>query len=191
MTTTALPTPERFFDIALSFQRSRALKAAIDLDVFTAIGEGAETAADIAGRCHASERGVRILCDYLTICGLVTKDGGRYRLPPDSMAFLSKRSPIYLGGTMDFLASDAITRNFDTLADTIRRGSVSDAGNIVGLAQDHWVNFAKAMVPMMMPAAMGIAEILQIASGRPGPHSRHRRGPRHVRYRSGAAQSGG
>jgi SAM-dependent methyltransferase len=167
MTTTALPTPERFFDMALSFQRTRALKAAIDLDVFTAIGEGAETTADIAGRCHASERGVRILCDYLTICGLVTKDGGRYRLPPDSMAFLSKRSPMYLGGTMDFLASDAVTRNFDTLAETIRRGSVSDTGNIVGLAQDHWVNFAKAMVPMMMPAAMGIAEILQIASAGP------------------------
>ena len=167
MTTTALPTPERFFDMALSFQRTRALKAALELDLFTAIGDGAETAAAIAERCHAAERGIRILCDYLTICGLVMKDGGRYRLPPDSMAFLSKRSPTYLGGTMDFLASDAITRNFDTLADTIRRGSVTDAANIVGEAQDHWVNFAKAMVPMMMPAAMGIADILQIGSTGP------------------------
>jgi SAM-dependent methyltransferase len=167
MTTTALPTPERFFDMAFSFQRTRALKAALDLDVFTAIGEGAETVAAIAERCHASERGIRILCDYLTICGLVTKDGGRYRLTPDSMAFLSKRSPMYLGGTMDFLASDAVTRNFNTLTDTIRRGSVTDAASMVGEGQDHWVNFAKAMVPMMMPAAMGIAEILEIGAAGP------------------------
>jgi 2-polyprenyl-3-methyl-5-hydroxy-6-metoxy-1,4-benzoquinol methylase len=161
MTTTALPTPERFFDMALSFQRSRALKAAIDLDVFTAVADGADSAAAIAERCHATERGIRILCDYLTICGLVTKNGGRYGLPPDSMAFLSKRSPMYLGGTMDFLASDAVTRNFDNLAETIRRGSV--ANNMVSEAPDHWVNFAKAMVPMMMPAAMAIADIVPTA----------------------------
>ena len=168
MTTTALPTPERFFDMAFSFQRTGALKAAIDLEVFTAIAEGAETAAAIAKRCGGTERGIRILCDYLTICGLVTKDGGRYHLTPDSAAFLSKSSPMYLGGTVTFLASSPITRNFDNLADTIRRGSVSDDGNTVtGQEQDLWVNFAKAMVPMMMPAAMGIAEILQIASAGP------------------------
>jgi SAM-dependent methyltransferase len=165
MTTTALPTPERFFDMAFSYQRTGALKAAVDLDVFTAIGDGADTVAAIAERCRATERGIRILCDYLTICGLVTKDGDRYRLTPDSAAFLSKSSPMYLGGTVAFLASNPITRNFDNLADTIRRGSVSQEGSIVaGQEQDLWVNFAKAMVPMMMPAAIGIAEILQIAS---------------------------
>jgi hypothetical protein len=139
MTTTALPTPERFFDMAFSFQRTGALKAAIDLEVFTAIAEGAETAAAIAKRCGGTERGIRILCDYLTICGLVTKDGGRYHLTPDSAAFLSKSSPMYLGGTVTFLASSPITRNFDNLADTIRRGSVSDDGNTVtGQEQDLW-----------------------------------------------------
>ena len=168
MTTTALPTPERFFDMAFSFQRTGALKAAIDLEVFTAIAEGADTATAIAKRCGATERGTRILCDYLTICGLLTKDGGRYHLAPDAAAFLTKSSPMYLGGTVAFLASNPVTRNFDNLADTIRRGSVSDDGNTVtGQEQDLWVNFAKAMVPMMMPAAMGIAEILQIGSAGP------------------------
>ena len=168
MTTTALPTPERFFDMAFSFQRTGALKAAIDLEVFTAIAEGADTAAAIAKRCRATERGIRILCDYLTICGLLTKDGGQYQLAPDSAAFLSKSSPMYLGGTVAFLASNPVTRNFDNLADTIRRGSVSEEGNTVaGQEQDLWVNFAKAMVPMMMPAAFGIADALQIASAGP------------------------
>jgi len=167
-TTTTMPTPELFFDMAFSFQRTGALKAAVELDVFTAIGEGADTAPALAKRCRGTERGIRILCDYLTICGLLTKNGDRYQLTADTAAFLSKNSPMYLGGTVAFLSSDAVTRNFDKLADTIRRGSVSDEGNTVaGEEQELWVNFARAMVGMMMPAAMGIADILQIAAAGP------------------------
>jgi SAM-dependent methyltransferase len=161
-------TPDLFFDMAFSFQRTGALKAAVELDIFTAIDEGANTAPALAARCHGTERGVRILCDYLTVAGLLTKNGGAYDLAPDSAPFLTKRSPMYLGSVVAFLASAEITRNFDNLADTIRRGSVSDAGNTVaGHDQELWVNFAREMVPMMMPAAIGIAQILEIASAGP------------------------
>src|SRR6266853_119539 len=62
------PSPELVFDTLNAYQRSAALKAAIQLDVFTAIGEGNATAQTIAGRCQTSERGMRILCDFLAIC---------------------------------------------------------------------------------------------------------------------------
>ena len=52
-----MPSPELFFDTMFAPQRAAALKAAIDLEVFTAIGDGAGTVAAIAGRCQASERG--------------------------------------------------------------------------------------------------------------------------------------
>jgi hypothetical protein len=41
--------------------------------VFTAIGSGIESAPTLAQKCQASERGMRILCDYLTIIGFLTK----------------------------------------------------------------------------------------------------------------------
>jgi hypothetical protein len=46
----------------------------------------------IANLVHASERGIRILCDYLTIIGLLAKSGDTYGLTPESAAFLSNRS---------------------------------------------------------------------------------------------------
>jgi hypothetical protein len=37
------------------------------VEVFTAIGDGNQTADAIARRCQASERGIRILCDSLVV----------------------------------------------------------------------------------------------------------------------------
>ena len=70
--------------------------------MFTAIGEGNTTVAEIAKRCHASEKGTRVLCDYLTIMEMLTKQGDRYGLTLDSSVFLDKRSPAYLGGAVEF-----------------------------------------------------------------------------------------
>lgn len=69
------------------------MKGAIELDLFTATGEGNTTASEIASRCEASERGIRVLCDFQTIGGFLTKADGRYGLTPDTAAFLDRRSP--------------------------------------------------------------------------------------------------
>jgi 2-polyprenyl-3-methyl-5-hydroxy-6-metoxy-1,4-benzoquinol methylase len=158
------PSPELFFDVAFAHQRTAALKAAVELDVFTAIGDGAHTAREIAKSIAASERGVRILCDYLTISGLLVKKGDRYELTPDSATFLTKRSPAYLGGTLQFLSTPDLLRNFDNLAETIRRGRVAAEGNTVSDSNPIWVQFARAMVAMMMPAAQAIADVLDVSS---------------------------
>jgi hypothetical protein len=50
------PNPEKIFDTLNAHQKTAALKAGIELDVFTAVGEGADTAAALAKRCQASER---------------------------------------------------------------------------------------------------------------------------------------
>ena len=87
------PTPERFFNTVNAYQQTEAMKAAIELEIFAAIAEGCTTAAAIASRCQAAERGVRILCDFLTIHGYLTKDGVHYGLAPDSTLFLNRHSP--------------------------------------------------------------------------------------------------
>jgi hypothetical protein len=42
------PNPERIFNAINAYQQSAALKTGIDLDIFTAIGEGANTAVSLA-----------------------------------------------------------------------------------------------------------------------------------------------
>jgi 2-polyprenyl-3-methyl-5-hydroxy-6-metoxy-1,4-benzoquinol methylase len=116
----------------------------------------------IASRIKASDRGTRVLCDYLTIIGFLTKSGQSYALTPDAAAFLTRKSPAYLGGTIEFLASPDIVRNFDDLAATIRRGTAK--ANTVSEANPVWTAFARAMAPMMVPAAQAIADALEIGA---------------------------
>ena len=154
-----MPSADIVFDTLFAYQRSAALKSAIELDVFTAIDEGAGTASAIAQRSGATERGIRILCDYLTVVGLLKKSDSAYHLTPEASAFLSKRSPAYLGTTARFLLLPELKKNFDDLTETVRRGGVSAAGNTVAEENLIWVEFARAMAPMMMPAAFAIANL--------------------------------
>lgn len=155
------PTPDLFFETMQGYQRTAALRAAIDLELFAAIGEGAATPPAIAKRCGAPERGVRILSDYLTILGLLSKKGDAYQLTPESAAFLDKRSPMYLGGIVEFMCAPAIVQVFDNLTATIRRGSVTAEESSVIEENPVWETFARAMVPMMMPVSQAIADILK------------------------------
>jgi len=59
----APPNPGLVFDMVNAHIRSAALKAAIELDVFRAVGEGPGDVTSIARHAAASERGTRILCD--------------------------------------------------------------------------------------------------------------------------------
>src|ERR1044072_2632586 len=119
------PSPQLFFQTINAHQRTEALKAAIELEVFTAIGEGNTTASAIANRCQTAERGMRILCDYLTIMGMLTKQGNEYALTLDSATFLDKRSPAYLGGTVEFLCSPTLVEGTKRMTEAVRKGGTA------------------------------------------------------------------
>ncbi len=165
MATDAMPTPDLYFDTILAFQRSSALKSAIELDLFTAISDGARTPAALAKATGAQERGLRILSDYLTTIGFLTKTVDSYDLTPESAFFLSKKSPAYLGGTTAFLHSGVVVGQYEHLTETIRRGT--PPLNMVADNNPAWVEFAHAMVPMMMPTAHAIAELPGVSSAGP------------------------
>lgn len=150
------PSPQLFFQTINAYQRTEGLKAAIDLEVFTAIGEGNTTAAEIAKRCDASERGTRILCDFLCIIGFLTKEQNRYALTTDSAMFLDKRSPAYLGGAVEFISSPMLTDAFKDFAAAVRKGgTVLSEGGTVAAENPIWVKFARGMAPMMaLPAQL-------------------------------------
>jgi len=147
------------FDTFNAYQRTQAVKAGIDLEVFTAIAEGKTTTNAIAERCGASERGTRILCDYLTIIGFLTKENGNYGLTPDSAMFLDKRSPAYMGTVTEFILSPHIIDNFDHLTEAVKKGGT--AGETEALAPEHpmWVRFARAMAPMMAMPSQLVAKL--------------------------------
>ena len=161
------PSPQLFFETINAFQKSAALKAAIDLGLFTAIGNNSATAAELATLCQCPERGIRILADNLTILGFLTKAGEIYALTPSSAVFLVESSPAYMGAAVKFLLAPGLTEAFTDLASTIRRGRLhtTEQGTT---APDHpaWVEFARAMGPMMVPTSQGAAELVTLDASR-------------------------
>lgn len=156
------PSPILFFETIRAFQQSVALKAAIDIDLFTAIAEGASTVSAIALRCSASERGVRIVADYLAALGFLTKEDGRYALTNDSFMFLNRRSPAYVGSAANFLFDPdmlALHRDFTTV---VREGT-SPAPSLEP-ENPMWVNFARSMAPLMAMPAQLVADLLGVSA---------------------------
>ena len=159
--TQSMPSADIVFDTLFAYQRSAALKSALDLDLFTAIDEGARTASALAKRCGASERGTRVLCDFLATLGFLGKSDDMYQLTPEAATFLSQRSPAYLGTTARFLLRPELKGKFDELTEAVRHGGVPPGReNIVSDENPIWIEFARSMMPMMVPAAHAIADLI-------------------------------
>jgi len=155
------PSPLLIFDALNGFQRATALKAAIELEVFTLVGSGVTKAAELAQRAQTSEKGMRILCDFMTIQGFLTKQNGAYGLTQDSAVFLDKKSPAYLGSIAFFLVHPTHVANYMDLTGAVRKGgTVSEHGNM-GPEAPIWVDFAKFMAPV---SAMGSGALAQIVN---------------------------
>jgi len=163
----APPSPELFFETANAFQKTEALKAAVELELFTAIAEGKQTAEEIASRCKASARGTRILCDYLVVNGFLTKQAGRYSLTRDSAVFLDKRSPGYIGGALRFLLLPQQVEAYEHLADAVRKGGTVMEQHGIQPESPMWVEFAQSMAPMMTVPAELLAKLLKADEGKP------------------------
>ena len=161
-------TPAIVFENLQAYQRTFALKAAIELDVFRAVGEGPGDVASIASHSKASERGIRILCDFLVINGLLQKVDGHYRHTPSSAAFLDPSSPSCLASMVGFLALPEMRQTYEHLADIVRNGrTVLPGEGTVEPENPVWVEFARSMAPMMAPLAGPLGAI--VLEGRTGP----------------------
>ncbi|MGG7576446.1 SAM-dependent methyltransferase [Rhizobium sp. Nf11,1] len=137
-------SPELVVDALFACRKTAAIRAAIELDLFTHIGEG-KTAAVLASATSASQRGVRILCDYLVVHGFLTKEGDQYRMTPSTRMFLDRNSPAYMGSAVEFTAAPEVLDNFlrDPAA-VVRNGGSAGLAN---LSPDNpvWLKFARGM----------------------------------------------
>lgn len=162
------PTPIRIFQLLTAYQQTEALRAAIELDLFTQLVDGPLTAAEVAKRISAAQRGARILCDYLTITGLLTKTQDKYALTPEAQFFLSRRSPAYVGLATQFMCSPYHREHFAHLADAVRNGgAATDEQASTTPENPIWINFARGMAPLRVASAEFIAKLVAADQGRP------------------------
>jgi len=166
--TAGRPTPERIFNTLNAHEQTAALLSAIELDIFSAIGAGATTAAEIAAKTGAAEKGARILCDFMTIHGFLTKDQGKYALTQESAFFLDRKSPACLASMAGFLGHKQARARFDSLTESVRKGgSVWSEGDNTKPNDEFWVTFARSMAGLAVPSSQFIAALIRAEEGKP------------------------
>lgn len=147
--------PSWLIDEFCAYQRSMALRTAIELDLFTRIGAGANTIPALAKATRASVRGLRVLCDYLAVHQHLVKEGNRYRLSLNSRVYLSRDSPACIGYAIEFLASDTYVKAFGDLLHSVKRGRRPSL-------RTRWPDYARLMSPLAQPVAEFMAEAMKV-----------------------------
>ena len=150
------PSPELFLKAVMAYRDSAAIKGAVELDLFSALAQGVDTAVGLAEHCQADARGMRILCDYLCAMGLLEKSGSSYALTGDSAVFLDRNSPAYMGDVVNFLLDPFFIRDIGDVAGAVRKGGVvtsAEGSDVPG--HPMWVTFARSMTGLnRMPAGL-------------------------------------
>ena len=97
--------------------------------------------------------------------GFLNKKGTSYSLTQDSALFLDQRSPAYLGGSIRFLLSPQSLEGFRELTAAVRKGGTVIDHDSTKPEHPMWVDFARAMVPLMKMPADLIAKLLKADDG--------------------------
>ena len=163
------PSPQVFPETVSAYQRTSALKAAIELDLLTAIVEGNKTADSLALRCQASQRGIRIVADDLTTIGFLRKNDSQYALTPDSAPFRNRHSPAYTGSAIGFLLHPEQVKAFADVAGAVRKGGTVGNGAFLDPENEIWITFAEVMRKVQTMTLKRIISNREFGRGPPNP----------------------
>jgi SAM-dependent methyltransferase len=153
-------TLDDFVVKARDFQESRVLLTALELDVFTAMGDGA-TVEQVAAARQTSERGMDLLLHALASMGVTTKAKGVFRLLPELRPHL---------GSKDFRAGWMHTVNvwnvWSTLTEAVRSGTSAVAPGVERRDLEWLESFIAAMHRNAAMRARRMVEVVGAAGVR-------------------------
>ena len=147
--------PDDLNDMIRGFMPSRAILTALELDVFTAVGN-AGTAQEIAAVIKAPARSTEMLLNALVSLKLLEKRDGIYTNTPVAARFLVERSPDSARAAQLHTAN--LWRRWSKLTDAVRSGTAVEAGRDNG-----WVNsFIAAMDHTARGRARAVAQAVEL-----------------------------
>jgi hypothetical protein len=117
--------PSHIMQVGTGFMASKTVLSAVELELFTKLGVGAMSAAEIAEQLGLDARAVPDFPDALVALGLLDRDGdgadALYRNTDATAAFLDKLSPTYLGGILE-MANARLYPFWGDLTEALRTG---------------------------------------------------------------------
>lgn len=119
------PLPDEFLQSLRAWQASRVLLTAIELDLFTAVGDGASGAA-VARRLNADPRGVEALLNAVAGLGHLEKKDGIFRNGPLAARYLCAGAPD--DQRAGLLHTAALWHRWSHLTECVRSGAPAPRG---------------------------------------------------------------
>ena len=134
--------PDELNDRIRAFWESRALLTALELDLFTAVGDGAG-AKEAAAHLHTDPRATEMLLNVLVSLRLLVKQEGVFRNTPQAARY-------FTAGSRDnarpaLLHTAHLWQRWSTLTDCVRAGTAVAAAEIAGRGEDWTEAFIAAM----------------------------------------------
>jgi len=125
-----------------AFQGSRVVLTALELDMFTAVGDGAG-AVELAARLDTDPRATGMLLNALASLGLLVKREGVFRNSPETARY-------FTAGSRDnarpaLLHTAHLWQRWSTLTDCVRAGTAVARDEVAGRGQDWTEAFIAAM----------------------------------------------
>ena len=161
--------PDRLDQMIRGYWPSRVLLTALELDIFTAVGDGAD-ADRIATKIHANPRATTMLLNALVSLGLLSKSGDEFRNTPESARFFVQGSKDNHRNGLLHVAN--IWHRWSTLTDAVLSGTRVP---IDPASSPEWThNFIAAMqrnskdrAPLLVKAigTEGVRRILDLGGG--------------------------
>jgi SAM-dependent methyltransferase len=146
-------TFEDFRDAVFTFRLPRILLTALDVDLFTKMGDRRWTVPALARALRASPRGVEVLCRNLVDVGLLKKLGTTYAGTQVARTYLNARHPDYRGAYLELVRNQ--WAKWSGLTEAVRTGRPPDADDPDGPSYRR--RFTWAMHDRSLDAAAQIA----------------------------------
>jgi hypothetical protein len=122
---TAALSPARIMEIGIGFWPSKVLLSAIGLGLFTELGKGAKTGAELRDALNLHPRSDPDFFDTLVALRFLERDGdgpeAKYRNTPEGGAFLDRNSPTFMAGFLE-MANDRLYRYWGDLDEALKTG---------------------------------------------------------------------
>ncbi len=118
---TPFVSPEYILSVGTGFIAAKTLLAAVELDVFTALGEAPGTLAELEARLGLHPRASRDFLDALVALGFVDRADGVYANTEPAARYLDRRSDTCIAALLE-MADKRLYRYFDRLPEALRSG---------------------------------------------------------------------
>src|SRR4030081_2335972 len=158
-------TPERLMQFGSAYAPPLIIGAAARNKVFDTLAGGPKTVEEVAKATGCSIRGLRAIMNALVGLDLLSKEGNKYSLTPESEAFLVSNKPGTLAGFFPMNMRRLIPL-WLKLDEIVRTGRPAEARNEEHPGTEFFTELVENIIPASYASARALADHLKVAEAK-------------------------